>query len=446
MDLTFETQDKENSKVLLKIIVKKDEIKKEYDEKLLDAQKNAQIAGFRKGKVPVSVLETKYKEGFLADTANSIIEKAYKEILEKVEKKPIAYSTPTLENFNLPELDKDYSFELIYDVFPEYSFDEYKNIEVEKIEVKVTDDDINKDLDRSMREFVTIEPKEGNINKDDIVTIDYMVFHEDKEQVKKENEYIYVGKDYDQYKLGNDLIGMKKGDEKEFEKTYPDTEIEKLTGKTFKIKIKINEVKQEKKPELNDELAKQINEECDTVKDLKNKIKSDLEKFSETTIKQIAINKAITKLSATFKGDIPESMIEQQQNIFYNDFVGRFGGDEKKALSILKMENLTKDSYFEKIKEDAVNEIKRGLILQKIVKDENIKANDDDISKYIEPIAARYKMSNEDFLKMYKDAGRLGMIENEIEATKALDLIYDNIKFKKSKKVTLEELFQPDKL
>ena len=165
MDLTFETIDKENSQVLLKIKVNKNEIKKEYDILIKDIQKKAEVKGFRKGMVPISVLETKYKQGFLAETANKIIDNALSEVLEKTDKKPIAYSMPKLENFNLPELNKDYSFEITYDVFPTYTISDYKTIEIEKDEVKITDNDIEKELDRLTKEFTTIEPKEGKIEK-----------------------------------------------------------------------------------------------------------------------------------------------------------------------------------------------------------------------------------------------------------------------------------------
>ncbi len=440
MNLNYEITDKEKSQVLLKITINGEDVRNEYKKILNEAKENAQIPGFRKGRVPESILETKYKEGFLAETANIIMENAFKEIIEKVEKKPIGYSIPKIENFKLPELGSDFTFELIYDVFPSFKIDDYKNIEVEKDEAKISDDDINSETEKLVKDFSTIEPKDGKITDNDIVSLDYTVYHNDNEFYKRDNENIYIGKDYDMFKLGSDIIGMKKEEEKEFEKSFKEDEIEKIAGKTFRIKLKIKEVKLEKKPKLDDELAKQIDEECKTVSELKNKIKDNLQKYADMTIKQRATNEALKKIVDTYNGDIPESMITQQSEYYYQDIINRVGGNEKKAESILKMDNLNKEAYLEKMRENALFDIKKGLILQDIVKKENIVVNDDDIKNYIDPIAKQYKMEPEKFLKMATDTGKLEVIKNEIETKKAFDLIYDNIKFKKGKKLKFEDL------
>ena len=242
-------------------------------------------------------------------------------------------------------------------------------------------------------------------------------------------------------KLSNDLIGMQKGEEKEFDKSFDEKEIEKIANKTFKIKLKINEVKEEKIPELSDEIAKQIDEKCATVKELTDKIQEELEKYALNSVKQIAINNAIKKLVETFEGDIPESMVNEQQELFYKDMVNKFGGNEKNVEKFLKMDNLTKDSYKQKVKDDAIYDIKKGLIIQKIVKGNNITASEDEIKEKIKPLAERYKMGIDEVLKMYKDAGQLDLIKSEIEMQKAIDFLHDNIKIKKGKKKTLKELF-----
>ncbi len=441
MDVTFESIDKENSQVLLKIKVKKDEIKKEYDVLIKDAQKKAEIKGFRKGMVPISILETKYKEGFLAETANKVIDKALTEVLEKAEKQPIAYSMPKLENFKLPELAKDYSFEIVYDTFPSYTVSNFKTVEVNKDEVKISDSDIESELERLTKEFTTIEPKDGKIEDKDIVIINYTVFDGQKEIEKKENQYIYMDKDIDTYKLSQDIVGMKKGEEKEFEKSFTEKDSKNLAGEKFQIKLKINEIKQEVKPKLTDDLANQINENCKTVKELREEIKNNLIKFSDDTLKQKTINKILDKLTETFKGDIPESMINQQQEMFYKEFVNRVGGDEKKAESLLKMDNLTKETYKEKVKDDSLKEIKIGLIIQKISTDEQITATDEDIQKFVEPIAKQYKITTEEFISKYKQAQQFELIKNQIESKKVLDHIYENAKIKKGKKINFTDLF-----
>ncbi|OHD14505.1 MAG: trigger factor [Spirochaetes bacterium GWC1_27_15] len=440
MQFNFQTEEKDNSQVCLKITVDKEEVKKHYNELLLDAQKNITINGFRKGKVPFSILEMRFKEAILSETSNKLIDDSYKEVYEKLEKKPLNFATPKLENFKLAELDKDFDFELIYDVFPNFKMGEYKGLEIEKDEVSVTDKDVTAELEKMVKEFATIETKEGKIEDGDIVSVDYTVLENGNEVFKKDGEYIHIGKDYDFYKIGKDLIGAKKDDEKEFKKKYGKKEIESLADKTFNFKVKIKDVKREVLPVLTDELAKQIDESCNTVTELKDKLKKNLEDYSTNFVKQKGLGKILKELTATFEGYIPESMINQQLEAFYNELLQRFYNDEKRALAMLKKEGLTKETYLEKMKDQAVEEIKKGLILNEIVKKEEIKVSEDDIKTHIESFAKHYKMKVEDLFEYSKKSGSLKVFENEVESKKALDFLYDNAKVKKGKKLTFEEM------
>jgi trigger factor len=176
MSVKFETSDKENSQVGLKITVPKSTVKEQYEKIIKKAQKEVQIKGFRKGKVPLSVLEMKHKDVFLSETANTVIDEAFKEIYEKLEKKPLGFSTPQLAEFSLPELEVDYSFELVYDVYPEITYSDYKSVEVEKDDVTIEKDDIEAEIETLTREFATIEQKaSGKVADGNIVYIDYTV-------------------------------------------------------------------------------------------------------------------------------------------------------------------------------------------------------------------------------------------------------------------------------
>src|SRR4030042_3814066 len=175
MKLNYETIEREKSQVSLKITVDKEEIKNEYEKIISDVQEKAEIKGFRKGKVPREVLESKFKEGFLTDVASKIIDNAFKEAVEKVDKKPIAYSMPKLENFQLPVLENDYTFELIYDVFPKIKIGDFKKIEAESNEIKISNDDVESEIEKYQKEFSNIKPKEESIGDTDIVNIEYIV-------------------------------------------------------------------------------------------------------------------------------------------------------------------------------------------------------------------------------------------------------------------------------
>jgi trigger factor len=442
MQLNFQTENKENSQILLKVTIDKDEVKKNYDELIADAQKNAIIDGFRKGKVPVSILEMKYKEGFLAETAGKIIDDSFKELYDKLEKKPLNYNTPTLNEYKNPILGDDFTFELIYDVYPDIKIGEYKNIEFIKDEVKITDDDVNKEIDRLKQEFATIETKEGAVEAGDIAVVEYSVTSEGKEVYKRDSEYVHTEKGYDIYKIGKDIIGLQKDGEKEFSKTMDDDAPADQKGKTFDFKVKVKDIKKQVVPELTDDLASQINEKCKTVDELKDTVRKNITDYAEDTIKQKALKIILKEIIASFEGEIPQSMLIKQQEAFYQELVERFRGNEKAVLNSLKHDNLTKETYMEKMKDKSIEEIKKALILSEIVKLEQIKASDDDIKKHMEPFSKYYKMEVNELFENLKKAGNLHNFENQVEINKALDFIYENGKSKKGKKINFEDLLK----
>lgn len=447
MKLTYELTEQEKSQVLLKITIDKEEIKNEYEKIISELQPEIAINGFRKGKVPRSIIEAKFKPALLSDVATRLIENAYKELIDKIEKKPIVYCTPTIKNFQLPDLEHDYTFEMSYDVFPTIKIGDYKKINVEIEEIKITEEDINDEIDKLLNDFSTVKPKDGSIANNDIVYINYTVFHDDKEFHKEENAIIYVGKDFDTFKLGNDIIGLKKGEEKEFLKTFGENEIEKLKNKTFKIKLKINEIKEYVKPELTLDLVKQINEKYQSIDDFKNDIEEELKKKAEKFFKNVVINITLDKLLQTFEGEIPQSMLERQKENYYKQLVNTLGGNEKRVETILKMQNLTKESYKEKMEEEALKELKKSLIIDYIAKKEEIQVTDDDLKQYIKDTLKKGSSNLEEDsnkvdelvkkLKENENNAYLNELKEIIEMNKTVEHLFNIINIKKGKKISL---------
>ena len=212
----------EKSRVELSVKVDKEFVKKEYDELLAKYSKTAHIKGFRPGKVPASVLERKFGESLVNEAGFNVIEKSLQEALLDVEKKPLPYITPALkdeENLKLA-LDKDIEFTVEYDTFPEVELGEYKGIEIEVPNVVIKDSDIDRELDKYREQNAIVTEKKGangKVAKDNVITINYVeVDAEDKEVTgtKRDDFTFTVGTGYNYYKLDDDVIGMKKEEEK----------------------------------------------------------------------------------------------------------------------------------------------------------------------------------------------------------------------------------------
>lgn len=443
MELKFETEKKENAEVLLTVTVGKEEVQKGYKKIFADTQKNIVMNGFRKGKVPVSILEMKFKKGMLEQVAHNLVDEAYREVFPKLEEKPLATSEPSLEELGDVELDKDFVFKITYETFPEVKFGEYKNVEIEKEEIVVSDKDVEDEVGKYLAEFSTIETKEGALEEGDIACVEYKVFEDDKEVESKDKEYVHIGKEYDKYKLSKDLIGVKNGEEKEITKTFDkDVMPSVIAGKTFTIKAKVSEIKYEKKPELTDDLAKQIDKNVASAEEFKNKLKENMTSYADDLTKQKMYQKIMDKILESFEGVIPASMLKAELKSYYDDVLQRVGGDEKRALSMLKLEGFqSKEAYLDSMKDKAEKSIKELLVMHNIVKKENFEVSEDDMKKFFDTFAKMYGTTDGTALyENYKKNNQLGMFEDSVKQTKARDFICDSAKVKSTKKVSIADL------
>lgn len=434
---------KENAEVLLTVTVGKEEVQKGYKKILADTQKNIVMNGFRKGKVPVSILEMKFKKGMLEQVAHNLVDEAYREVFPKLEEKPLATSEPSLEELGDVELDKDFVFKITYETFPEVKFGEYKNVEIEKEEIVVSDKDVEDEVGKYLAEFSTIETKEGALEEGDIACVEYKVFEDDKEVESKDKEYVHIGKEYDKYKLSKDLIGVKNGEEKEITKTFDkDAMPSVIAGKTFTIKAKVSEIKYEKKPELTDDLAKQIDKNVASAEEFKNKLKENMTSYADDLTKQKMYQKIMDKILESFEGVIPASMLKAELKSYYDDVLQRVGGDEKRALSMLKLEGFqSKEAYLDSMKDKAEKSIKELLVMHNIVKKENFEVSEDDMKKFFDTFAKMYGTTDGTALyENYKKNNQLGMFEDSVKQTKARDFICDSAKVKSTKKVSIADL------
>ena len=340
----------ENSVVELSVTIEKDAVKKEYDELLKKYSKTAHIKGFRKGKVPKAVLERKYGEGLVTESGFNLIEKSLDEVLKDVDKKPLPYSQPSLkdeEDLKI-SLDNDLVFTVSYETYPEVKLGEYKGFEIEIPEVKLAAEDEKRELKKYQDQNALVtEKKGGKVAKDNVITINYSELDDEENVVDntvREDFTFTVGTGYNYYKLDDDVIGMKKDEEKVIEKEYPeDFEYPELAGKKVKLKVTVTSVKSKKLPEIDDELAQDISEKYKTLDDLKKDIKERQQGMIDNKLKAVKQEKILEKIIENSEVNPPASMINAELDNQWNNFLYQFGGDENKVLEILKMQNKSKE-------------------------------------------------------------------------------------------------------
>jgi len=426
----------ENSAVKLSLTVGKEHAAKEYKDLLSKYTKEVQIKGFRKGKVPVSVLERKFGEGIRQEAAANLMDKALKAAMEEVEEKPLGYDYPEVQGEPVLNPEEDFSFELIYDTFPEVKFGEYKGIEIEEQQVKILKKHENEELEKIQdQNSVVMDKADETVANKDIVTIDYceMDGKEEKEDTKREDFVFTVGTGYNLYKIDKNIIGMKKDEEKVISKKYKeDFENKDLAGKSIKLKVKIKAVKEKQLPELDDELAQDVNEKFETLDDLRKDIKKQLKEKAENKIKGEKLEQLIDKLVESSDIDLPASMIKAEQENNWRNFLQQSQAQEEQMLQFLEMQGQTKEQMLDNWKESSIKSLKSQLIFNKIIEDEKIEVSDEDLEKEIEKQAEMYNMPVEDLKKSFGEAGLKEYLSNDLKQKKVVDFLLDNAKIVKS--------------
>ncbi len=440
----------EHSSVKLTVTIEQKALREEYDTLLKKYTKEAHIKGFRKGKAPPAIIERKFGEGIKQEAAANSIENGLKEIFEEIDEKPLPYTRPQLEDEDLePDLDKNLTFTVSYDVFPEIELGTYKEIEVTEPQVKITEEDEKRELDNLRdRNAIVIDKQDATVAQDDIITIDYAELDDEDNEIegtKRESFVFTVGSGYNLHKIDDDVIGMKKDETKVVEKEYPeDFEIDTLQGKKVRLKITIKAVKVKDLPELDDELAQDISDEYETLEDLKKDIRENLEKAAEQKVRQTKVDQLIDKIVENSTIDLPESMIQAELDNSWSQFLQRSRIPEDQADKILKMQGKTREDLREEWRPSAEKRLKSRLLISKIIEEEKIEVADNEIDDAIREQAEQNNMEAADLRKQYEEANYMDLVTGDIKDKKVLDFLLDQAKIKKGKTVNFLD-FMDDK-
>ncbi|MFW6343586.1 MAG: trigger factor [Sediminispirochaetaceae bacterium] len=439
-----EVENLENSSVRLTVTVDKNEAKTKYDELLKKYAKTAQIKGFRKGKVPPQILEQKYGEGIKEEAMINIIEESLKEVIDEVDQKPLPYSRPALDDEDNTDLsfDEDFTYSVVYDVYPDIELGEYKGLEIEEPQVKVLKKDVDRELEQIREQnAMVVEKEEGALEKDDIVTVDYVELDENDEEKEdtRRSEFVFtLGTEYNIYKFDNDIIGMKKGEEKVIEKEFPeDYEYQDYAGKKVKIKVKVTVIKKKELPELDDELAQDVSEEYETLEDLRTSIKKRLEEDLKNRLREKKIEKLFDQIIESSTIPLPESMIQAELENSWNNFVQQARIGEEQVLKILEAQGKTKEDLLSEWRENAERSLKFQLLVEKIkeLEPEAVEVSEEEIDEEIKKNAENNDREFEELKQYFEDNNMMEYVQSDVKNRKLFDFLIEQSKIKKGEKI-----------
>jgi trigger factor len=431
----------EKSNVRLNLTVPKEDALSQYQELLKNYAKNVQIPGFRKGKVPQNVLEMKFGEALKGEALGKIIEKAIEEVFgdENLPKdeRPLPYAQPRMEDEPKLDFDNDLAFSLVYDVMPSVSVGQWKGLEAEVPDVAVSDEDIARELEelRDRNAFVLDRDEAAEARLGDVATLTYCMLDDSGNALPdsgRDDFSFTLGSGQNNFDFDNDIVGMKKGETKDITKTYGTDEKNPMphAGETRRIRVTLTALKEKKLPDLNDDLAQDVDEKFNTLDDLKNSIRERLEKSLSNRLREYKISKLLEKIIENTPVTLPESMVKAEVEGRLRSLARQYGLDAAQMAQMLAQDGGGLGDIEGKWRPSAEKALHSRLIVEKLMEDQHIEVGDEETEKEIQSIMAESGMSREDVLKRYGGDIALEYIKDDIKERKLFDMLLaeNNIK------------------
>ena len=426
MSVKWEKQ--EGNQGLLTIEVPAEEVNKALDKAFNKIVKQINEPGFRKGKMPRPLFEKKYGvEALYQDALEIVIPEAYSNAIDEAGIEPVDF--PEIDGTENFAKGQDFTFTATVTVKPEPKLGEYKGLEVTKLPTEVTDEEVEAQIQEQLARKAELEVKEeGAIEEGDTAVIDFEGFQGEEpfEGGKGEDYPLEIGSGSFIPGFEEQLVGLKAGESKDVVVTFPEEyHAAELAGKEATFKVTVKEVKTKVLPELNDEFAKEIDPEVESLEALRAKIKEQAVEQKKAESEGALRDELVEKAAANAEMEIPESMVNTELDRMIQEFGQR-----------LQMQGMNLELYFQfsgqteadlrgQMKEDAENRVRVSLTLEAIAKAENIEVSEEDITTELDAMASQFGMTVE---QIKTALGGTAILENDVKTKKTVELLVENAK------------------
>ena len=382
--MKLSTEKTENCQVILNIEVEPPEMEKYLDEAYLHLVEKYKVPGFRKGKTPRPILESYLGQGALVEHA---LEHLVPELCNKAieEQKITAISYPDVEITELEPV----KFKATISVQPTVELGDYHDITVTPDKIEVTEKDIEDTMEQLREQKANWEPVIRPVAINDMVKIDVRSIVGNETVIDEKERYYTVKKDslLPIPGFAEQLVDMEPGQAKKFNLSFSaEYEDKNLAGKDYTTTVTVHEIKEKHLPDVNDDFAKSIGDDVDSVEALRKRLETNLKLMAESNARQALEDKIINEITQISKVCFPPVMVEQEIGKFLTDMARQFGGGETGLNTFLKSSGKTLEEIKNELKPSAENKITRSLILGEISQNANLTVADDEINTYLEEI------------------------------------------------------------
>ncbi len=395
---------------------------KALDQAFKKKQKTAKVDGFRKGKVPRDIYEKHFgKESLFIDAADSVLQDAYTKAMEESKLVPVVQ--PSVDLKSLSEDGVEFTFKIV--TKPEVKVKKYKGLNIKPEKVEVTEEEIDHELGHLLERYTELVTKEdGTVEEGDTAVIDFEGFKDGVafDGGKGENYSLEIGSHTFIPGFEEQLIGMKSGEEKEIEVTFPEDYGSKdLAGAKATFKVKVHEIKVKEKRELDEDFFEDLGMDgVNSEETLREEIKKSISAQKEMDAENKYVDAILEGVSKNVEVDIPEEMVDEEVTRLMNRFEQQ-----------MRMQGISLDLYYQftrsteadlrnQLEKEAYSNVLYRLMLEEIMNLEKIEVSQEEAEKEAEELAKKYQMEKDEFLKQF---GGIDMVQYDLEMRKTIELL-----------------------
>ncbi|HHQ0249507.1 TPA: trigger factor [Listeria innocua] len=423
MSVKWEKQEGNVGKLTFEI--EQEKVKEGLDRAFVKVRKTLNVPGFRKGKVPRQIFNQRFgEEALYQDALDILLPEVYSQAIDEAGIDPV--DTPQV---NIESMEKGETWVLTADVTvkPEVKLGDYKGLEVEKRETELTTEELEAELKQLQeRQAELVVKEDAPAENGDTVILDFEGFKDGVafEGGQAENHSLELGSGQFIPGFEEKLVGLKAGDEADIELTFPEEyHAEDLAGQPIVFKVKLHEIKTKEVPALDDELAKDIDEEVETLDELKEKISKRLQEAKEDSVAQAKQEEVIAKAVENAEVDIPHAMVHHEADHLMNHFAQDLQAQGLTPELYYQFTGQTEEAMHAQMEKDAEKRVKMNLVLEAIAEAENIEPTEEAIDEEISTLAEKYGMEKD---AVRAALGDMSELKSDLKIRKAIDVLLDS--------------------